>query len=217
VKKSGAVFFVSIFIVICIIFSACSTKEKSKSPMEKIQEKLTTMESYACIADLTYVSNKGKNTYRTKQYYKMSGEYRIEITAPEQVKGLVTVFDGKKVMQYNPRILGEAVNEIPESKNTYEIFLGTFLKNYLQSEDVTLEVFNNNNEEYTVLEAVIPEGGKYLATEKLWVSNKTLNPAQLVIYDTEGKERIIVKYGDFKYNVNLDDTIFQLKPSEKKE
>ncbi|NLK98097.1 germination lipoprotein GerS-related protein [Defluviitalea saccharophila] len=216
-KKSGAVFFVSIFIVICIIFSACSTKEKSKSPMEKIQEKLTTMESYACIADLTYVSNKGKNTYRTKQYYKMSGEYRIEITAPEQVKGLVTVFDGKKVMQYNPRILGEAVNEIPESKNTYEIFLGTFLKNYLQSEDVTLEVFNNNNEEYTVLEAVIPEGGKYLATEKLWVSNKTLNPAQLVIYDTEGKERIIVKYGDFKYNVNLDDTIFQLKPSEKKE
>lgn len=216
-KKSGAVFFVSIFIVICIIFSACSTKEKSKSPMEKIQEKLTTMESYACIADLTYVSNKGKNTYRTKQYYKMSGEYRIEITAPEQVKGLVTVFDGKKVMQYNPRILGEAVNEIPESKNTYEIFLGTFLKNYLQSEDVTLEVFNNNNEEYTVLEAVIPEGGKYLATEKLWVSNKTLNPTQLVIYDTEGKERIIVKYGDFKYNVNLDDTIFQLKPSEKKE
>jgi len=217
VKKSGVVFLVLIYIATCMFFSACSTKKKPKSPIEKIHEKLTTMESYACIADLTYISNKGKNTYKTKQYYKMSGEYRVEITAPEQVKGLVTVFDGKKVMQYNPRILGEAVNEIPQSKNTYEIFLGTFLKNYLQSEDVTLEVFNNNNEEYTVLEAVIPEGGKYLATEKLWVSNKTLNPAKLVIYDTEGKERIIVKYGEFKYNVTLDDSIFQLKPSKQKE
>lgn len=212
-KKVGVLFFVSIFIMTCTALSACSTKEKpkAKSPIEKIHEKLTTMKTYGCIADLTYISNKGQNTYKTKQYYKISGEYRVEIVAPEQVKGLVTVYDGKKVMQYNPRVLGEVVNEVPESKNTYEIFLGAFLKNYLQSEEVTLEVFNTDNDEYTVLEAVIPEGGKYLATEKLWVSNKTLNPAQLVIYDTEGKERIIVKYGEFKYNINLEDTIFQLK------
>lgn len=216
-KKSGILFIIPILTMICTVLAACSTGGTPKSPMEKIQEKLTTMESYACIADVTYISNKGKNTYKTKQYYKMSGEYRIEITDPEQVKGLITVFDGKKVMQYNPRILGEAVNEIPQSKNTYEIFLGTFVKNYLQSEEVTLEVFNNNNDEYTVLEAMIPEGGKYLATEKLWISNKTLNPAQLVIYDTEGKERIIVKYGEFKYNVDLDASMFQLKPSAEKD
>lgn len=212
-KKIGVLFFVFIFTMTCIILSACSTKEKPKSPIEKIHEKLTTMETYACIADLTYISNKGQNTYKTRQYYKMTGEYRIDIIEPEQVKGLVTLYDGKKVIQYNPRVLGEVVNEVPESKNTNEIFLGSFLKNYLQSEEVTLEVFNTKKEEYTVLEAVIPEGGKYLSTEKLWVSNKTLVPAQLVIYDTEGKERIIVKYGEFKYNINLEDTIFQLKPS----
>lgn len=210
-KKLWGIF---IIIMACVIFTSCGSKRKiqpPKAPIEKIQEKLTSMQTYACIADLTYISNKGENTYRTKQYYKMSGEYRIEITAPEKVEGLVTVCDGEKVMQYNPRILGEIVNEVPESKSRNEIFLGVFLKNYLQSEEVTLEVFNADNEEYTVLEAVIPEGGKYLATEKLWVSNETLNPKKLVIYDTEGKERIIVEYGEFKYNVKLEDEIFQIK------
>lgn len=204
--------FVSIFLIGCFIVS-CSLKEVPKSPIEKIHEKFTTMETYGCIADVTYISNKGENTYKTKQYYKITGEYRLEITDPENVQGLVTVYDGEKVMQYNPRVLGEVVNEIPKSKNINEIFLGVFLKNYFQSEEVTLEVFNANSEGFTVLEAVIPEGGKYLSTEKLWVSNKTLNPIKLVIYDTEGKERINVKYNEFKYNINLDDSVFQIEKS----
>ncbi|WP_058486267.1 outer membrane lipoprotein carrier protein LolA [Defluviitalea phaphyphila] len=198
---------------IIIVITSCGNKDNlqpPKAPIEKIQEKLTSMKTYECIADLTYISNKGKNTYKTKQYYKITGEYRIEIISPEKMAGLVTVYDGEKVKQYNTRILGEIINEIPESKNRNEIFLGSFLKNYLQSEEVTLEVFSADNEEYTVLEAVIPEGGKYLSTEKLWVSNKTLNPVKLVIYDTEGNERIIVEYEEFKYNIELEDSIFQI-------
>ena len=63
------------------------------------------------------------------------------------------------------------------------------------------------------MEAVIPEGGKYLATEKLWVSNKTLEPNKLIVYDIEGKERIIVKYEQFKYNIKLEDRIFRISKS----
>ncbi|NLK20649.1 MAG: outer membrane lipoprotein carrier protein LolA [Epulopiscium sp.] len=197
----------------CVILTSCAPKKVQKSPIEEINDKLMTMETYGCIADLTYISNKGENTYKTKQYYRTTGEYRVEMIAPEEVKGLVTVYDGEKVMQYNPRINGEVIDEIPESKNRNEIFLGVFLKNYLQSEEVTLEVFNINDEEYSVLEAVIPEGGKYLATEKLWVSNKTLEPNKLIVYDIEGKERIIVKYEQFKYNIKLEDRIFRISKS----
>jgi len=193
--------------------TSCSFKEKSKSPIEKIHEKLTSMENYGCVADVRFISNKGENTYKTKQHYKMTGEYRLEILAPENLQGLVTVYDGQKLIQYNPRILGEVITEQPESESANEIFLGAFLKNYLQSEGVALEVFNHNSENYTVLEAVIPDGGKYLATEKLWISNKSLNPVKLVIYDKEGKERIIVEYLEFKYNVNLDESVFRINKS----
>ncbi|HOA79851.1 MAG TPA: hypothetical protein PKK61_02150 [Defluviitaleaceae bacterium] len=203
---------VTILIAGCFLAS-CSFKQEAKSPIEKIHEKFTAMDSYACIADLTYISNKGENTYKTKQYYKMTGEYRMEIIAPENLQGLTTVYDGEKVMQYNPRLLGEVVNEIPQSKTINEIFLGVFLKNYFQSEEVALEVFSSNYEDYTVLEAVIPEGGKYLSTEKLWISNNSLNPTKLVIYDEDRKERIIVEYHEFKYNVNLDESVFKINKS----
>jgi outer membrane lipoprotein-sorting protein len=62
----------------------------------------------------------------------------------------------------------------------------------------------------TVLEAIIPGSHPYLSSEKLWVDNKTSKPVKLVIYDPDGAERIIVTYGAFEYNVELDDSLFTI-------
>ncbi len=203
-----------VFLVISIGLAGCSAT-KHKSTMEQIQAQLNKIENYRCMASVIFISNKGRNEYLTKQYYKKTGEYRLEMLEPDTIKGIVTIFDGKTVMQMNPRVEGKMIYPVEGSKDRDEIFLGAFLKNYMQSEEVSIAVVHTDEGKSTVLEAVIPGNHPYLSTEKLWLDNKTLKPTQLVIYDSQGNERMIVKYKEFEYNIALDDAVFRVEPKVK--
>lgn len=206
-KRAGMIL-VAIF---CIFtFSGCQKNSDNLSVMEKIQKQLNEMESYECSATLKRISNKGENIYETKQYYKNTGEYKLELLSPENVAGNYTIFDGKTICQFNPKVGGKVIIDVPESQPRNELFLGQFIKNYMQSEEVSIDVAKMEEGKCTVLEAVIPGGNKYLATEKLWVDNETLKPVQFVIYDNEGKERYIIDYNEFEYNVTFDENMFKI-------
>ena len=199
-----------LIVFLITVFSGCSIKKDEVSTMEKIQNQLKNMESYQCTGTLTRISNKSENVYEIKQYYKSTGEYKLEMLAPEDVAGNYTVYNGESVFQYNPRIQGKVIQGVPKSQMRNELFLGCFIKNYFQSEDVTVETGNMDIQKSTVLEAVIPGENKYTATEKLWIDEETLKPLKLVIYDTEGKERYIIEYKDFEFNIDIDENIFKI-------
>jgi len=84
------------------------------------------------------------------------------------------------------------------------------MKNYMQSEGVTVETAAIGESHCTVLEAIIPGNIENLATEKLWVDNETLTPLCFTIYDKDGKERYIIEYTDFTYNPKFDDNLFTI-------
>ena len=197
-------------VLLCVFFVSGCAKQSEQSTMDKIQSRLLNMQSYECTATLKRISNKGENTYETKQAFKSTGEYKIEITAPENVAGNVTVFDGKTVCQYNPRVSGKVIADVGDSQQRNEIFLMQFIKNYMQSEEVSLEVANFDESSCTVLEAVIPGNNKYMSTEKLWVDNETLKPVQFVIYDSDGNERYVITYNEFEYDVEFEDGYFSI-------
>lgn len=199
-----------ITVVTCSL-GGCKKEEKSMSTMEKIQKQLNEMESYECSATLKRTSNKGENTYETKQYFKMTGEYKLELTQPDSVAGNYTIFDGKSICQFNPRVGGKVIIDVPESQPRNELFLGQFIKNYMQSEEVSIDVAKMDEGKCTVLEAVIPGNNKYLATEKLWIDNETIKPVQFIIYDSDGKERYVVNYNEFEYDVKFADDLFAIK------
>ncbi len=212
--------FIAILMICAAIFSFTSCK-KSESPkdetlsdMERIQKQLLTMENYACISTVEHISDNNTKTYEMKQYYKKTGEYRLEMIEPESVKGIITVYDGKTISQYNPRIKGEIKKDIEPSIYVDEMFLGAFVKNYFKSEDTVVTTSKFDASKCTILETTIPGEHKYLSTEKLWVDNETLIPKQLIIYDVDGKERVKVTYGEFKYNVKFTDNIFNISKEE---
>ncbi len=200
----------SVFLAGCGKFGVGGENGKNLSSMEKIQKELLEMKSYSCNADVEQISNKGSNKYETNQFYKTTGQYRIEMLGPESVKGIVTVFDGNTVTQFNPRTEGKISLNVPETKDRVELFLGSFVKNYLHSEDVTVETSKMENSNCTVLEAKIEGNHPYMATEKLWIDNETIKPLKLVIYDPDGVERIIVTYKKIDYNVQLEDSAFTI-------
>jgi len=192
----------------CLLFTSCGRTEQSV--MEKIQKRLNDMESYRCTATLTRITNKGENTYGIEQYYKMSGEYKLIITSPDKLKGNYTVYDGESVCQFSASAGGKVVADAPESQARNELFLGSFIKNYLQSEEVSVDVAVMDESRCTVLEAVIPGNNKYTSTEKLWIDNETLDPVRLAIYDLDGKERYIIDYDTFEYNCAFEEGTFYI-------
>jgi len=197
-----------------VVFSGCSMlKDKGDgtadaNAYEKIQQNLMNMTSYQSEATVKYISNKNTNEYQTLQQCRISGEYRIEVTGPEDVAGNITLSDGETICQFNPNVSGKIAVGSKESPERSEIFLTTFVKNYLNSKEVSLEVSNFGEGRATVLEASVPGTHPYLASEKLWVDNETYKPLQLVIYDPDGAERVVITYNSFEYNVALDDSLF---------
>lgn len=188
--------------------AANTESDAIRSSYEKIQKKLVNLESYQSEATVTYKSNKGANVYDTLQQCKMDGKYRIEVTGPKNVAGNVTLSDGKTISQFNPRISGKVSVGMKENPERSEIFLTSFVKNYLASQEVSVSVGNFGEGKCTVLEAVVPGNHPYLATEKLWVDNKTLNPVKLTVYDPDSGERVVVNFKTFDYNIPLEDSLF---------
>lgn len=205
-------------ITLTLFVVGCKSKVQKESEMlnaqttyEKVQNTLINLKSYKSEATVKYISNKSQNEYETLQHCKTSGEYRIEVIGPEKVSGNVTLFDGKNIAQYNPKIGGKILVTAKESQERSEIFLNSFLKNYLNSEEVSLSVSKLDEGVCTVLEAIVPGDHPFLSTEKLWVDNTSLRPVKLVVYDKEGSERLIVTYKNFDYNVELEDSLFVVK------
>ncbi|WP_317855681.1 hypothetical protein [Chakrabartyella piscis] len=193
----------------CLSLVACQ-KEEVLSETDAIQKQLVEMDGYTCNATLTRTSNKGDQVYETSQHYKSTGEYRLELIAPEAVAGNYTVFDGTRIAQYNPKLDEQIIKDVPESQHRNELFLGAFIENYMQSEGVGVEAAAIDESKCIVLEAVIG-GDSVLASEKLWVDRETYLPKRFVLYDANGNERYRLEYDNFTFNPEFPEDIFTIE------
>lgn len=202
----------ALFLSFSLLFTvaACSRGEPM-TELESIQKQLAEMDGYTCTATLTRCNDRGEQTYETKQYYKSTGEYRLELTAPENVAGNYTIFDGERICQYNPRLDSSIIKDVPESQHRNELFLGQFIANYMQSEGVSVETAALDESRCIVLEAIIPGNDNDLSSEKLWVDRETLLPVRFVIYNTDGKERYCMDYTSFTFNPQFDEALFSIE------
>ena len=194
-----------------LLFSiaACSRQEPL-TELESIQKQLAEMNGYSSTATLTRTNERGSQTYETKQYYKATGEYRLELTAPEHVAGNYTVFDGTHLFQHNPRLDSSILRDVPESQHRNELFLGQFIENYMQSEGVSVAAAALDESRCIILEAVIPGNDPRLSTEKLWVDRTALLPVRFTIYDANGNESYRMDYSAFQFDPPLDDSLFTI-------
>jgi len=210
-------FLVVIIAFVLLFTAACGTQElrgpaneEEMSAFEQIQHKLIDMQNFRAIATVEYHSNKGVNIYETVQHAKMTGEYRIEVTAPENVAGSVTASDGQQIFQFNSRVNGRVSLQANETPERSEIFLTSFVRNYLQSDQISVSVADMEQGLRTVLEATVPGNHPYLAISRLWVDNETLLPVKLIVFDQDEAVRIVVTYHVFEFNAALDDGLFSL-------
>lgn len=197
---------------LCILMICGCSKSETLSEYDKVHKKLMALESYSADVTVKYISNKGENAYKVKQYARSDGKYRMETLEPQDFNGCVLLYDGKMVWQYTPSLEDNKIKvNAPDKPERAEVVLFSFVENYVKSKDVGVTASSIDESLCTVLEAKITGGNKFLDNEKLWLDNETQLPKQLIIYDKDGNEKIVVNYENFEYNCKIDDSKFVLK------
>jgi len=207
-------FFMLLLVAVgALALSACAAvaERVDVSAYERIHRQLMSMESFAAQATVTFNSNNNSHTYETIQHARISGEYRIEVVAPDNVAGNTTVFDGTTISQHNPRVDGRVSQTTTEAPERLEILLTSFVRNFVTSQEVSVTAAATDEGLTTVMEATIPGEHPYMATQSLWVSNETFLPTQMKVFDQNGAERIIVIFNSFEYDVEIDDAMFIIR------
>ena len=103
---------IALVLILCVVtLCGCSTIKDNSTPMEKIQKRLSEMESYTCDATMKRISNKGENTYDIKQYYKSSGEYRLCLLYTSLV-GTLDRFNNAKRAEVKDRVKHNMVSKV---------------------------------------------------------------------------------------------------------
>ena len=183
----------------CVFVSCigCQEKEYTKEEVyEKFQEQILKIESYTCTAELTVLGNKGESNYTIKESYNKPDNYRLEIISPKNLKGQTVEYNNKKIIINNAEI-NDSIEFPNKNENIQYLFIGDFIKNYLQSESNKDLVMNMSNE-YLELESKIQGDDKYFNKQKLYINLKDKNPDKMEIIDKEGNVRITVEYKNFE-------------------
>lgn len=199
-----------VVIILSLSLSGCRLASKDKSS-RNVEENLINMEGYAALVQVSHISDGKSNTYQAKQVYQMEGNYRFEVVKPEHIVGLTTIFNGEKVIQYNPNVDHPKAVELPINNFRNQVFLGSFVENYLQSKNVAIEVQTTQESLRTVLEAIIPGGSTHMSSQKLWIDQESEKPVQMVIYNAEGQETVVVEFIEFTYNPEINESIFTIE------
>lgn len=185
-----------IILIFLTIFMLTGCKESTKEEVYfKLQKKLGDIKSYSCIAYVDAKGNKSTKTYVFKHYYKYPDYYKLVVLSPTNIEGLTTIYDKNNILISNPKLKDEFKLKYRDKENKY-LFVGDFLNNIMQSEDVKI----TTSKECIVLETIIPGLSINFSKEKLFVDKKTLKPFMMKIIDDKGNIRFTVKYKNFKYN-----------------
>lgn len=201
-----------LFMIIMFIGIGCTPKIKTEKELfYEIQTKLNQMESYSVQAEITVYGNKKSQKYLMKQVFEKPDKYRLEIIEPENLSGKITIANGNKAYIHHPKIQQTWIMEEFSNSNEKNMFLGYFMKNCLDSENVKMSKKTLDGEEYLVMRIDIPGNHVYFNKEELWINMSNKDPYLLKVFDGKDELKIEAKYGEFQYNPQLSDGIFRIE------
>lgn len=173
----------------------CQKKEATKEEVyNEFQKKISVISHYKCKADVEVIGNKSSHKYEFIHTYNKPDNYRVDVVSPKHLKGKTIEYKEDKILVKNPDI--NDVIELPNiGKNNQYMFIGDFIQNYLQNEDVEIKLSKNN----LSLETYIPGDNQYFNKQVLYIDLDTKLPCKMEILDKTGEKRFIINYKDFEY------------------
>lgn len=200
-----------IFLLIMVVaFVTACGKPSDEKAYYKAHKKMMEMESYQTIAQVTSYVGDSTREYRFNQMFQYPDKYRSEVISPRSLEGNVTIYNGRVVW-----IKHASINQIWkmdnfEQSNEQLLFVGHFLKNFINSEASNYHKEKINGQNSIVITTEVPGGNPHFYKQKLWVRIGNYTPIQLSVMDEQEKTKFEVHFEDFKINPRLDEKLFYL-------
>jgi outer membrane lipoprotein-sorting protein len=198
---------ICILIIVCVVFTGCGVLKPEKN-FEKMSKRLLKLTAYTCDVTMRVTNNKSTMEYKLKHFYKSPDKYRVEILAPKELEGQVTIYNGSSSYIYHPGINQYLVTENFSGSVEYNAFIGSFMDHIRKTDDIKVSIEKEGEKELIVLEFEVLEPNNYMRMEKLWIDAEAIVPIKAEIYGNDGKTTVSVGYNNFVYNPNLDDRDF---------
>lgn len=194
-RKKWAIVILSLMAVVLIIGVGCQKRQSTKEEAYKnFQKKITNMSSYKCKADIEVIGNKESQKYSLIHEYTDEDHFKLKVLQPEHIKGKTIEYKGNKIIVTNPNVNDKVVMD-NVGEDSQHLFIGDFIKNYMQGEDIKIDLKNGDLK----LTTSIPGNTKYFDKQILYVNSKKNYPTKLEILDQEGNRRFEVNYSNFEY------------------
>ena len=194
-KNKLSILSISFMLMISVCTVGCMNKQQTKEEIYyDFKNQISNISSYTCTANVEAIGNKENTTYVFKHTYKKPDYYKLEVILPKNLKGKTIEYKGDKILVHNPDI-NDTIELSNINDDAHYLFIGDFIKNYMQNESAKLETTDNELK----IEIEIPGDNKYFNKQILYVNNNTKNPEKMEILNSEGEAIFIVKYKNFKY------------------
>ncbi|MCX7884954.1 MAG: hypothetical protein N2448_08010 [Caloramator sp.] len=199
-------FLIFIFFIFLLL---CSCNKRNYDVFSEAKNRLKNMKSYSALTHITVYGNKGIGEYEVKQYIIFPDKIRVETIHPSFLKGKITIFSDGKWKIYHPLI--NKSFEIENLRNIDQIvYLGIIQKDLFISDDSKYKFENKNDKKFIKISCKIPKESEYGKFAILYLDKDNFNPVMMEIVDNSQNVKVRVIYNDFKYNKNLDYSLFNL-------
>lgn len=158
---------------------------------EEIKNYILNISSYELIAQITVNSNKNQNKYIVKQKYdNKENTFKQEVIEPENIKGLTTIYDGKKLSIENTNLGLSSFYEDYSYIGDNNLCLNCFIEEYKNNNGEILE--EENEIEMKV------QSEKY--TKTLYIDKQSTMPQKMLVQDRNQKTLVYIEYNEIKVN-----------------
>lgn len=199
----------SLILTLMISLSVCSCgfSDKDMDIYEKIHKKYLKMESYSADLDMTVFSNKTQNRYFVSQKTCEPDKFYTLTTDPDGLFSVTTITNGAET-----RVLTNSSDyaiTVPSNEYLDLLFVNNFLKAYYASEATSLTVDASliaGNK--TTLSVDTTHTDSSIKKVSLAFDNETLAPDTISVFGENDTLLAIAKYENFKFNDNIDSSVF---------
>ncbi len=196
-KRKYLIFLILIFFIIFLIFyykNFLNGNNTFKKSNEEIIENILNEDlSYKSEAQVTIYSNKNENTYiinqeETKEYSK------LEVVSKGDISGLILEYKENKMILKNTELNLEKIFDNYKELSGNYLFLKTFVKEYLESENCQIL----EDEENIIIKISLLEFNKYIKYKELYIDKKTGLPNKLIIKNSDKQIKVCIIYNNIE-------------------
>jgi outer membrane lipoprotein-sorting protein len=194
--------------ILTLLLGGCGPETEDEI-YRRVHQRLAGLKSYMCTVDVYVRGNRAPGQFRMKQWYAVPDRYRIEVLEPDQMKGKTTLFDGQRLWMYYPYIDQVFLLEGARPKGDENHFLGFFLEDMMESEQIRYYIDHVEGRKAIVLELPVKGASRYRYTQRLYVDAASCIPIMLELLDAGGQVTTKIGFVGFTFNPDIDPSLFE--------